>query len=105
MVYWWALHLNLMQRASARRLRTFVDMCASSSPKAAHVELLRRWAIAEMIRLNAKGLGTFRGPLLPLAYIRPNDRYPHHGMHFSDKLRPTWVELRFGLSLIVAGRK
>ena len=29
-----------------------------------------------MIGLNEKGLGTFRGPLLPLAYIRPNDRYP-----------------------------
>jgi hypothetical protein len=29
-----------------------------------------------MIGLSEKGPGTFRGPLLPLAYIRPNDRYP-----------------------------
>jgi hypothetical protein len=44
-----------------------------------------------MIGLNEKGLGTFRGPLLPLAYIRPNDRYRHLGMHFLDELRPSRV--------------
>jgi hypothetical protein len=60
--------------------------------EAAHVAIRPAdWAIAEMIGLNEKGLGTFRGPLPPLAYIRPNDRYPHHVMHFLDKLRPAWV--------------
>jgi hypothetical protein len=67
-------------------------MC-NKPTEVAHVEIRPAdRAIAEMIGLNEKGLATFRGPLLPLAYIRPNDRYPHHGMHFLEKLRPAGVE-------------
>jgi hypothetical protein len=91
MVYWRALHLNLMQRTSARRLRSFVYV-RQQLAEAAHVELLRRWAIAEMIRLNEKGPRNVPRPPLPLAYIRPNDRYSHLTMHFSDKLRRARVE-------------
>jgi hypothetical protein len=53
--------------------------CASSSPRSrACRDTPADWAFAEMIGLNEKGPGTFRGPLLPLAYIRPNNRYPYH---------------------------
>jgi hypothetical protein len=40
--------------------------------------------------------------LTPLAYIRPNDRYPPLGMHFLDRLRPAELN-EGGLGPIVAG--